>query len=1020
MYVLLVSACEKRALPKTRKILDSYAIRIAERAWLTPITLEGLRGLHAALKQVATRQTAVACYRNDGSARMRLLWTVGAAEVFTPGGAFPIGETRGAPPATPVWLRATCQLARVGGYGHDFGKVAELFLDKLARSREQKRPLSDMVRHEWLSARLQQGLHAGSDVDAAWRAMVAKPKQIPPTSFMNVGVNSAKTAAEYLVMTHHRLPRLKVTPGVAQLPGTDNHVRKPSHPAYRRDDALRKELVPVDATLSTAVPRYLNALERLERVAPDKSAAFWHVAALRARAALVYADHAVSAELREPSPQRDRAYANLAGRYGDFNQPLDGHLKSVGDAAAEYAYKMAMTRFPALSQEACDTILQPSGPGRFAWQDTATMELMALRERDAAPVLVLNLAGTGSGKTRMNAKAACALGIPGQVRFATALNLKSLTLQTGEAFRNQLEIGGHELSTLIGDRVALRLFEQYSGSANTDGNPEELEFEATNTAFTLPDWLSPRVEKKPALKAILGAPVLVSTIDFLIAAGDPTCQAHHADALLRLMHSDLVLDEIDSYDPKALFAVCRLIQIAAIFGRNVICSSATLAPPVADLVYRAFASGIRLRAEFEGTETRFYGVLLNEHVNPEITPLSATAPIPFEQRYLEYVLKVLPQLGSQRYRIPTLIRIRERSVPAWLDAVAEGVEQMHANHSWDFAGSGKYLSLGLVRVANIRTAILVARHLAARYPHARVATYHANDLMIQRLLKERRLDRLLNRHNGNAHIEADPEIRAIMAAATGDVPFILVATPAEEIGRDHDFDWGVIEPSSTQSITQTAGRVNRHRLVLVDTPNIALLQFNFNWAIGKSTVFHRPGLEYEMAQGVSSHPEHDLEQLIDFDAATTLDASLRFGDHAFARYDDTSIRRQLDYPARLLFDRSESPAAVYGTGLYEGYRLRDKDPRESWRVTFDDAGFPRFLRTDLTAEDLDRSGSVETVEPIANAWLSLSLTELAAACDALEVDHADGLCVEMLSRSEKRVLQSLVYDASFGFQWSSE
>ena len=38
MHVLFVSACEKRAIKKTRAVLDSFALRTGEKAWATPIT----------------------------------------------------------------------------------------------------------------------------------------------------------------------------------------------------------------------------------------------------------------------------------------------------------------------------------------------------------------------------------------------------------------------------------------------------------------------------------------------------------------------------------------------------------------------------------------------------------------------------------------------------------------------------------------------------------------------------------------------------------------------------------------------------------------------------------------------------------------------------------------------------------------------------------------------------------------------------------------------------------------------
>lgn len=83
-----------------------------------------------------------------------------------------------------------------------------------------------------------------------------------------------------------------------------------------------------------------------------------------------------------------------------------------------------------------------------------------------------------------------------------------------------------------------------------------------------------------------------------------------------------------------------------------------------------------------------------------------------------------------------------------------------------------------------------------------------------------------------------------------DVIFILVATPVEEVGRDHDFDWAVVEPSSCRSIIQIAGRVLRHRPLLenINRPNIALMDYNLRGLKGRGlkgeeTPFLKPGFK---------------------------------------------------------------------------------------------------------------------------------------------------------------------------------
>ena len=75
-------------------------------------------------------------------------------------------------------------------------------------------------------------------------------------------------------------------------------------------------------------------------------------------------------------------------------------------------------------------------------------------------------------------------------------------------------------------------------------------------------------QRRPVLRQVIGAPVLVSTMDYLINAGEPGRQGHHVSALLRMVDSDLVLDEVDSYAPDALVAVLRVVQSAGLMGRQ--------------------------------------------------------------------------------------------------------------------------------------------------------------------------------------------------------------------------------------------------------------------------------------------------------------------------------------------------------------------------------------------------------------------------------------------------------------------
>lgn len=130
MHITLISACERRAVKRSRAILDSYTIRTGIRSWAT-ITLEGLRELHGFLKASATRQTAVACYRNEGRERLRLLWVVGARDSFGPDGRYTGRTRRRAPP--PFLAKDRRPSGPAAGLGHDLGKSGNFFASWLGR-----------------------------------------------------------------------------------------------------------------------------------------------------------------------------------------------------------------------------------------------------------------------------------------------------------------------------------------------------------------------------------------------------------------------------------------------------------------------------------------------------------------------------------------------------------------------------------------------------------------------------------------------------------------------------------------------------------------------------------------------------------------------------------------------------------------------------------------------------------------------------------------------------------------------
>lgn len=955
----------------------------------------------------------------------------------------------------PDWVNVASELAKASGKIHDIGKASVRFQKKLRHQADG----ADGVRHEWLSAKLIQAMRAnGRDWEKAWKSVKSNEKDVTLGSRKFAGndvcaVTGPLEAIDLLVMTHHKLLGTGGKRGERTLPTSSAHVRDMPD--------LKDEQYTSAGTIGEPIWKdYWTAQTRLQQIGEGKTPNYWRGVSLFARTALIFADHTISALNRiDPTKPANattvcaNTYRSAPNQTGALNQTLDWHLDNVGSRAAELVVQMHGMALPGLAEKSVESICQRA-PAKYEWQNTAADALQtAVRSlpeeiKGQVPVLVFNIAGTGSGKTRMNVRAACVLR-DGQSapRLSIALNLRSLTLQTGAALRSQLKIGEDELATVIGDETVRKLFRktQQEDFVDADENAPEPDFICDGEERALPEWLDPLfAQSSNKQRLIVSSPLLVSTIDYLIAAGEPGRQGHHVKAFLRVMSSDLVLDEIDGYDPMALVAVLRLVQVAAMAGRNVICSSATLAMPVAHAVAAAFRSGVAMREAMEGRACGFLCAQIDDVLPPSVTLMTTetgAATQVFETDYrqrLDAIRQALSARSPMRIAVLQKLNPLEITTKGWLNTVTEGCSRLHAWQGWQFGETGVKVSFGLVRVANIRTAILLARHLSSSLSGegvaVKIACYHSADFLISRFHKERRLDHLLSRGAGNAGIEADAEIQreAAHAAAKGctSLMFIVVATPVEEIGRDHDFDWAVIEPSSAQSVVQTAGRVNRHRMQPVTLPNIAILQFNLrhcrNIENGKyeEKAFVYPGLELIDDDG-STHGAHDMAELFAWNEAdqVTIDARLRF-DHEVSRLascDDKSLESSLSKffgaqggRVKSLFDNENFACQLIGQTVYDASPLRSlSDQKREFFFTEVDEKGPRLrekLSDNYPQEQLKRSPS-EQAGRDENDWLTSSFEAMLQMCEEFNVKPMLGTMLVISGYSQET---EVVLDDSYG------
>lgn len=924
MNVLLISQCSKNALTETRRILDQFAERRGDRTWQTPITQAGLDTLHRLLRKTARKNTAVACHWIRGKDHSELLWIVGDARQFNAQGTTPTNMTRrnvlrGQDENDWHSLQSIHLLSALAALLHDLGKACLAFQHRL---RSASVPERNLYRHEWISLRLFQAF-VGTDGDAQWLQRLIAPGATDDASWLAAGrllrdgldpaarrskpfavLPPLARAVGWLILTHHRLPVMPAT-------DTNGHPLRLGAPVRDfRSAQLDGLLEGIDADWNelaaqtdpaaiqpywhfehglpvTEAPWCKRAARIARRLLPFAQAAEpqdWlgdpYVMHL-ARLGLMLADHHYSG-LTDKTARSDlnAAYplhANTDRETGALNQTLDEHLLGVARHAGAVAHALPgfehhlprLVRHKGLKRRSTDP--------RFRWQDRATDLAAAMRERAARQgAFIVDMASTGCGKTLANARIMNALADPAKgMRCAFALGLRSLTLQTGRAFRDTLGLGDDELAIRVGGAASRELFEHYEREAQRCGSESTRALlpELGHVVFEGNDAhpLLQRLSRDAQVRSLLGAPLLVCTVDHLVPATESQRGGHQIAPMLRLMSGDLALDEPDDFDIDDLPALARLVHWAGLLGSRVLLSSATLPPALVEGLFEAYLEGRRHfqrnRGERPGAEPDVCCAWLDEFDQSQRDCASLDA---FRDAHLSFAGARHARLGQEAARrraelLPLVLATtgHDRLRQELAAQIRAAILRLHASHHETDPRSGKRVSFGLVRMANIDPLFDVALALyalgAPDGTHIHLCAYHSQFPLLVRSAIEHELDGTLDRRKPEAVFER-PAIRAMLDAnPAADQLFVVLGSPVTEVGRDHDYDWAVVEPSSMRSLIQLAGRVRRHRPGAVEHANLLIFDSNLrHFEHPDKAAFCKPGFEDEFSFRLHSHHLADL------------------------------------------------------------------------------------------------------------------------------------------------------------------
>ena len=936
MMVTFVSQCEKKALARTRRILDAFADRIGDNTWQTVITDEGLQAVKKLLRKTATKSTAVSCHWVRSRSRSELIWVIGNRRKFDIQGRVPVNSTQNASPGSSVenhWLHGhSIQIVAVlSALLHDIGKATVGFQNKLFDKGKQKS--GDPYRHEWISLRLFQAMIADCQTDDAWlnrlmdfrRYMQDNPAWLNAWHRDDQGkkpprLNNLPPLAQlvaWLIVTHHRLPTFEPNLYSAKERqhqqcneywwGPDMDMEEffaslePYEEWVRNKNAEDSNMFWQMKAVIMESKSWQRTLTRWARKARDhvplrelakhiiSDPLLMHLA----RLSLMLADHNYSS-LAEDDTSREKGDKELADKLAANTnkehkpkQALDEHLIGVGAFAKRVAQEL-----PRLSERLHDLFglpenhkpfLRQTQHKRYQWQNGAYNLAKNLQvQSQEQGFFGINMASTGMGKTLANARIMYALGKPDTgARFTIALGLRVLTLQTGRALRERLSLTDEDLAILVGGSANRQLFEL----AQNGRSARDYETNGSESQEPLLDHLDQVVGSilptefntllvDPKARQLITAPVVSCTVDHIMQASECARGGRYIAPVLRLLTSDLILDEPDDFDQSDLPALARLVHLSGLFGSKVLLSSATLTPDMVTGLYQAYAAGRKIWNSHMG-------------VNPAL-------PVPcawFDEYQQESQLCAEPRMfmdSHQRFVTKRAARLSKESIrrkasllplnlppaqendalkintAALSKAILQGALALHQAHAQTCPQSSKRVSIGLVRFANVKSIIHIARSMlgVGDIPNdiqIHLCCYHAKQLLILRDSLEQKLDRILNRGEPDPLL-TQPEIQAALNGSDSKHHiFIVLASPVAEVGRDHDYDWAIVEPSSMRSLVQLAGRVWRHRPDKVATaPNLLILEQNIRALKGEAICFTRPGFEQEPRFKLSTHHCADL------------------------------------------------------------------------------------------------------------------------------------------------------------------
>lgn len=589
---------------------------------------------------------------------------------------------------------------------------------------------------------------------------------------------------------------------------------------------------------------------------------------LISRPALVFSDYKASADKLYTGSRLDNtAYANTQLQ-GDVNVMCDTlliHLtktyQNVASSLRLFIETNKVKDFRNIKRPFISKIEENSQdiPNKFLWQETAKKSLLQYQNEDS-PFFGIIMAGTGCGKTRASLKFLTALNNE-KLRITVALGLRTLSCQTHREYTKEIFSGLDNISNEVGLAVGTclnnldRLSEVDENDNNnvkddiladidtvTDFNgstAEAMENDDDVDSFiddnvNLENKILQIIAKTNKDKIIIDKPIVVMTIDNIMKAFKQDISSN-LRYLMRVISSDFVLDEIDDYDTKDLISISCLIYMLGYFRRRVFISSATVTPEISKTLFDFYQSGVM--DNLNENKTIIYSFVNENNVETYKKDFNKTSPSIFVDDLNKFTTNVYDFISVKsskflKHRIDKVALSAVTSIEQTYEVLYNSIKKLH--HFNEIHYDDLTISTGFIKFNNIRDSQDFAMFLGDRSKiddnyHVVWLNYHSHFMNLERfyiedfldtyMVRKSKKDPVLHSKFGSEPLFATTQFQEhIKKAKTlnkSNIIFVLSTTNIIEVGRDHDYDWAIIEPSSIKSVVQSLGRVKRHREINV-------------------------------------------------------------------------------------------------------------------------------------------------------------------------------------------------------------